>query len=160
MGAGRFARGLPRSAGHRAGVENVRTVVEASVEAGVRHLTLYAFSTENWNRPAEEVRGPSRPDRPLPRARAEYSGPKRCAPAPPGQSGRPGAGHPPARRAGHATHADNTRLHLNMAFNYGGRAEIVRAARRLVRSNLTPDQVTEAQWQPVWTLPVSLISTW
>jgi undecaprenyl diphosphate synthase len=54
-GNGRWAlsRGLPRLAGHRAGTENLRRVIEACVEFGVKYLTLYAFSTENWGRPIE-----------------------------------------------------------------------------------------------------------
>ena len=58
-GNGRWARqrGLPRLAGHRAGVENIRRVLRGSVEFGVKMLTIYAFSTENWKRPAEEVEG-------------------------------------------------------------------------------------------------------
>lgn len=56
-GNGRWAerRGLPRSAGHRVGVDRIRDIIEACVEYGVKYLTLYAFSTENWNRPAAEV---------------------------------------------------------------------------------------------------------
>src|SRR3970040_1619384 len=58
-GNGRLAvsRGLPRLAGHRAGTENLRRVIEACVEFGVKYLTIYAFSTENWGRPLEEVQG-------------------------------------------------------------------------------------------------------
>jgi len=58
-GNGRWARarGLPRLAGHRAGVDNLRQVLEACVEFGIQYLTIYAFSTENWNRPVDEVRG-------------------------------------------------------------------------------------------------------
>src|SRR5579875_3550883 len=58
-GNGRWAqaRGLPRLAGHRAGTENTRRIIEACVEFGVPMLTLYAFSTENWYRPREEVDG-------------------------------------------------------------------------------------------------------
>ncbi|HQJ52603.1 MAG TPA: polyprenyl diphosphate synthase, partial [Anaerolineae bacterium] len=58
-GNGRWAkeRGLPRLAGHRAGTEAIRRVMEACVEFGVKVLTLYAFSTENWSRPADEVGG-------------------------------------------------------------------------------------------------------
>src|SRR5574342_1178750 len=58
-GNGRWAiaRGLPRLAGHRAGVENLRRIIRASVEFGVKYLTIYAFSTENWGRPPEEVHG-------------------------------------------------------------------------------------------------------
>lgn len=58
-GNGRWAlsRGLPRLAGHRAGTENLRRVIEACIEFGIEYLTIYAFSTENWGRPLEEVRG-------------------------------------------------------------------------------------------------------
>jgi undecaprenyl diphosphate synthase len=58
-GNGRWAisRGLPRMAGHRAGTENLRRVIEASIEFKIQYLTLYAFSTENWGRPQEEVSG-------------------------------------------------------------------------------------------------------
>src|SRR5215218_4386919 len=58
-GNGRWAhqRGLPRLAGHRAGTENIRRIVTECVEQQVRYLTLYAFSTENWNRPVYEVTG-------------------------------------------------------------------------------------------------------
>ena len=56
-GNGRWARarGLPRNAGHRQGSENVRTIVRAACRLGIRYLTLYAFSCENWNRPKDEV---------------------------------------------------------------------------------------------------------
>src|SRR5512133_1799131 len=58
-GNGRWAkaRGLPRLAGHKAGTENLRRVIRACVEFGVKYLTLYAFSTENWGRPQDEVQG-------------------------------------------------------------------------------------------------------
>ena len=58
-GNGRWAaaRGLPRLEGHRAGTENLRQIIRASVELGVKYLTLYAFSTENWGRPKDEVHG-------------------------------------------------------------------------------------------------------
>lgn len=58
-GNGRWAlsRGLPRLAGHKAGTENLRRIIRASVEFGVKYLTIYAFSTENWGRPSEEVQG-------------------------------------------------------------------------------------------------------
>ena len=58
-GNGRWAikRGLPRLAGHKAGTDNLRRIIEASVEFGVKYLTIYAFSTENWGRPSEEVEG-------------------------------------------------------------------------------------------------------
>ena len=56
-GNGRWAnaKGLPRLAGHRAGIENLRSVITAGIKFGVKYLTFYAFSTENWNRPQDEV---------------------------------------------------------------------------------------------------------
>ena len=58
-GNGRWAseRGLPRLAGHKAGTDNIKRIIEAAVEYDVKMLTLYAFSTENWRRPEDEVRG-------------------------------------------------------------------------------------------------------
>ena len=58
-GNGRWAkaRGLPRVAGHRAGTENLRTIIRASAKLGIEYLTLYAFSTENWSRPRSEITG-------------------------------------------------------------------------------------------------------
>ena len=58
-GNGRWAlsRRLPRLAGHKAGTENLRRVIRATAEFGIKYLTIYAFSTENWGRPAEEVKG-------------------------------------------------------------------------------------------------------
>ena len=56
-GNGRWAeqRGLPRLAGHRAGTENLRKIIEECVDLNIKHLTIYAFSTENWQRPPDEV---------------------------------------------------------------------------------------------------------
>ena len=58
-GNGRWAisRGLPRVAGHKAGTENLRRVIRSTAEFGIKYLTIYAFSTENWGRPPEEVQG-------------------------------------------------------------------------------------------------------
>ena len=58
-GNGRWAleKGLPRLSGHRAGTENLREVIEACAEFGIKYLTIYAFSTENWKRPKEEIQG-------------------------------------------------------------------------------------------------------
>ena len=144
-GNGRWAkqRGLPRQAGHKAGTENLRRVIEACVEFGIRTLTIYAFSTENWRRPAEEVSGlmmifEEVIDREL------------------GELNRNGVqlrhigkleGLKPAfadkvRQAVKLT-SGNNRLVLNVAFNYGGRAEIVEAVRAIVAKGAPPEAVTE-----------------
>jgi undecaprenyl diphosphate synthase len=145
-GNGRWAkqRGLPRLAGHRAGTENIRNIVEACVEQGVEYLTLYAFSTENWSRPDNEVQG-------LLRILAEVI--ERETP----ELDRNGAqlrhigtmdGVPQdladAINGAVAFTAHNSRLILNVAFNYGGRAEIVDAVRRIVREGIPPEAIDEA----------------
>ncbi len=145
-GNGRWARqrGLPRLAGHRAGTEALRRLIEACVEFGVPRLTIYAFSTENWKRPAHEVRGLmflleeviERQLSELDRngVRLRHIGWLENVPH-----------H--LRRAiqrAVARTETNTRLELNVAFNYGGRQEIVRAVRRIVEDGIPPDEIDEA----------------
>ena len=143
-GNGRWAkaRGLPRLAGHRAGTENIRNIVHACVEQEVGYLTLYAFSTENWSRPDNEVQG-------LLRIMAEVIA--RETP----ELHREGVqirhlggidGIPPelvkAIQDAVALTQANRRLVLSVAFNYGGRAEIVEAVRRIVRAGTPPDAIS------------------
>jgi len=144
-GNGRWAkqRGLPRLAGHRAGTENIRRIVEASARFGVEYLTLYAFSTENWRRPRREVRGLiqilaeviDRETEELHRSgvRLRHLGSL--------EGIAPELQHK-IRRSLELT-KDNTRLNLSIAFNYGGRAEIVEAVRRLVAEGVPPHQINE-----------------
>jgi undecaprenyl diphosphate synthase len=143
-GNGRWAlsRGLPRLAGHRAGTENLRRVIEACVEFGVRYLTLYAFSTENWGRPMEEVRGLMRIledviDRELEELHKQGT---RLL-----HIGRLDRLKPSLRQkvldAIEYT-KDNDRLILCVAFNYGGRDEIVCAIQHMIEDGVTPDQVS------------------
>jgi undecaprenyl diphosphate synthase len=145
-GNGRWAaqRHLPRVEGHRAGIESVREVVEGSARLGIKVLTLYAFSVENWKRPVSEVstlmtllkrylrlelqtllrhdirfRVIGRPEELAPDVRAELAdAEERTAPS--------------------------TGMQFNIALNYGGRAEIVAAIRRIVRAGVEPDQIDEA----------------
>jgi undecaprenyl diphosphate synthase len=147
-GNGRWARrrGLPRLAGHRAGTENIRRIVEACVEEGVEILTLYAFSTENWSRPAEEVQGLlsllgeviERETENLHRNGVQVRHIGRLA-------GLPEELQHKILQAVERTR-DNRRLILNVAFNYGGRAEIVDAARRLMAAGVPPEEVTEERF--------------
>ena len=145
-GNGRWAqsRGLPRLAGHRAGTENIRRIIESCVEHGVRVLTLYAFSTENWRRPVAEVRG-------LLRLLGEVIGRETEQLRRNGVQVR----HIGAiealpdhlqRRIRYAVESTshNERLILNVAFNYGGRAEILQAVRRMLVDQVEPDQVNDA----------------
>ncbi len=145
-GNGRWAkkRGLPRVAGHQAGTENLRRVIEACVEFGVRTLTIYAFSTENWRRPAEEVNGLMNifedvVDRELPHlhkngVQLQHIG---------SLEGLKPAFIEKVRAAIEKT-KNNNRLILNVAFNYGGRAEIVEAVRNIVAKGIPPETITEA----------------
>jgi undecaprenyl diphosphate synthase len=144
-GNGRWARarGLPRMMGHRAGTENLRRIIRASVELGIKILTIYAFSTENWARPKEEVQGLLRLlENVIENELAELN-----------QEGvqirhigRKDELSPRLRKkleqAIEKTKT-NDRLILCIAWNYGGRDEIVHAMKRLIDSGVTSDQVTE-----------------
>lgn len=144
-GNGRWAesRGLPRFEGHKAGTENLRQIIKTSVEFGVKHLTIYAFSTENWGRPKDEVNGlmtilETVIDRELNELNAE--GVKIC------HIGRLEA--MPKRVRSKVEHAvqlteKNNRLILNVAWNYGGRDEIVHAIQEIVKAGTPAEQVTE-----------------
>ena len=144
-GNGRWARnhGLSRIEGHRAGTENVRQVTETLAEHGVKHLTLFAFSTENWNRSSSEVRG-------LFRVLAEAidsetqslheKGAKLC------HLGRldrlPKRLQDKVREAIKLTDK-NTRITLNIAFDYGGRDDIISAVSRIVQEGISPPAIDE-----------------
>ena len=144
-GNGRWAaaRGLPRLEGHRAGTENLRQIIRASVELGVKYLTLYAFSTENWGRPKDEVHGllgilETVIDRELNELKKE--GVRIC------HVGRLDAMPKKVRekvlKSLELTH-DNDRLILNIAWNYGGRDEIVYAIQQIIKAGLAAEEVTE-----------------
>jgi undecaprenyl diphosphate synthase len=144
-GNGRWAkgRGLPRVAGHRAGTENLRRVISACVEFGVKYLTLYAFSTENWSRPRDEVEGlmlilEEVIDKEL--EELDQEGVQ-------------------LRHLGHLEHLNrslqekvlnaveitkkNNRLVLCLAFNYGGRDEIICAIRQIIEDKIPANKMTE-----------------
>jgi len=149
-GNGRWAqaRGLPRTAGHQAGVRSIRSIVKACGELGVCSLTLYAFSTENWARPQAEVNFLMRLLQDY--ARREASELRRNGVRLNVIGQREGLS--PALldtldRAVRETR-DGERLILNLAINYGGRAEIVDATRSLVcavrRGEVDPERIDEA----------------
>lgn len=144
-GNGRWAkaRGLPRLAGHRAGVENLRRILRACVEFGIRYLTIYAFSTENWRRPIEEVRGLMNIleeviDRELEELNENGVQLRHL--------GRLEGLSPELQekvlRAIEYTR-DNDRLILNIAWNYGGRDEIVHAIREMIADGISAGEVSE-----------------
>ncbi|MFZ5878751.1 MAG: isoprenyl transferase [Chloroflexota bacterium] len=144
-GNGRWAisRGLPRLAGHKAGTENLRRVIRATVEFGIQYLTIYAFSTENWGRPAEEVQGlmgilQDVIDRELNElhqegvqlrhiGRLERLDPKVQA---------------KVTKAIELT-KNNNKLILNIAWNYGGRDEIVCAIQKIIKDGIAPEDVSD-----------------
>src|SRR4051794_33289143 len=144
-GNGRWARrrGLPVAAGHRAGTKALRRTVEAAIDLGVHDLTVYAFSTENWSRPTDEVEALMEifadtierelPDLAEQGVRVRFIGRRDRA--------------PDALRARMEAMEDrtelNTRLNLWIAFDYGGRAELVEAARRLVESGVDAQEIDE-----------------
>ncbi len=144
-GNGRWAqrRSLPVAAGHRAGARTVRRIVEAAIDVGIQHLSVFAFSTENWSRPQDEVDAlmeifAETIERELPDltgqgVRVRFIGRRDRAP------------EELQRRmaAMEDRTALNTRINLWVAFDYGGRAELVQAARRLVESGVEPEEIDE-----------------
>ena len=144
-GNGRWAkrRGLPRQAGHRAGVENLRRVIDACVEFGVKILTIYAFSTENWGRPESEVRGLMRIfRRVLDQELNDLHEQGVCLHHLGDLGGIDPSLQKKVLRALELT-KNNSRLILNVAFNYGGRAEILHAVRQMLADDLSPEELTE-----------------
>ena len=150
-GNGRWAtrRGLPRAAGHGEGVKSLRSVVRAAGELGVQFLTIYAFSSENWQRPPHEVSTlmallERSIERELPEL-MERNVRFRAIGRPDGVPPRVAAG---IRRLTETT-AGNTGLTLLMAFNYGGRDEMVDAVRALARQvqsgTLRPEDIDEVR---------------
>jgi undecaprenyl diphosphate synthase len=145
-GNGRWAqrRGLPRTEGHAAGEEALFDTVEGALDLGIKWLTVYAFSTENWARPVDEVRflmnfnevilTRHRDDLNGKGVRILFSGRRDW--------------RVPRRLLRHIEESEalttrNRRMTLNFAFNYGGRAEIVDAVRQLVAEGVSPKKVDE-----------------
>jgi len=144
-GNGRWAkrRRLPTAAGHRAGARAVRRIVEAAIDVGIQDLAVFAFSTENWSRPQDEVDALMEifgetierelPDLASQGVRVRFIGRRDRAPS-----------ELQARMAAMEDRTGlNTRLNLWVAFDYGGRAELVEAARRLVESGVEPREIDE-----------------
>ena len=144
-GNGRWAetRGLPVAEGHRAGTRALRRTVEACIDLGVESLTVYAFSTENWTRPTDEVSAlmgifeetieRELPDLAAQGVKVRFIGRRDRAPV--------------ALQARMVAMEDETegndRIDLWVAFDYGGRAELVDAARRLIEAGTPPEDVDE-----------------
>jgi undecaprenyl diphosphate synthase len=145
-GNGRWARsrGLPRMAGHRAGVDNLRRIIEAAVEYGIKYLTIYAFSTENWKRPPAEVKGLiniledviDRELKSLNENGVQLRHIGRLEQLKPELQDK-------VKQAIKMTEK-NDRLILNVAWNYGGRDEIVCAIKEMISEGIQPEEITES----------------
>jgi undecaprenyl diphosphate synthase len=144
-GNGRWAkrRGLPTAAGHRAGARTVRVVVEAAIDVGIQDISVFAFSTENWSRPQDEVDALMEifaetierelPDLAEQGVRVRFIGRRDRAPE-----------ELRGRMEAMETRTElNTRINLWVAFDYGGRAELVEATRRIVESGVEADEIDE-----------------
>ncbi len=145
-GNGRWAqaRHRPRVFGHQAGVKTVRRIVEDAADMGIKHLTLYSFSTENWTRPKAEIAA-------LFQLLKKYvaddletlnSNNVRVRIIGSRDGLRPDLLEVVNRVE--ETTRNNTEFHLNIAFNYGGRDEILRATKALLRSGVAAEDITEA----------------
>ena len=144
-GNGRWAaaRGLPVAEGHREGARALRRTVEAAIDLGIESLAVYAFSTENWARPPDEVESilelmDETIDRELPDlakqgVRTRFFGRRDRVPAELREK--------MARLEGETAHPD--RLQLWIAFDYGGRAELVEATRMILQEGVRPQDVSE-----------------
>ena len=148
-GNGRWAeqRGLLRLDGHRAGVKNIRPIIKFLHSNGIKYATLYAFSTENWSRPEDEVNGIfhileeiiAEESRELHKngVRLRHIG---------SLEGLSNKLRESIKNALELT-ADNTGMTLGVALNYGGRAEIIDAVRRIISNGIRPDELDEKRFR-------------
>jgi undecaprenyl diphosphate synthase len=144
-GNGRWAqrRHLPRLVGHRHGTNNIHPIVEACEDLGIGVLTLYAFSTENWGRPEDEVSGLMKIFLEIHRRETQALHRKGVLVRHVGSLDGVSASLQAAIRDAEELTRNNRGLVLNFAFNYGGRAEIVHAVRALMAEGMRPEDVTE-----------------
>lgn len=147
-GNGRWAleKGLPRLSGHRAGTENLREVIEACAEFGIQYLTIYAFSTENWKRPKEEIQGLMRIfktmlDRELQNLHENGVQLRHL-----GRLDQIDKELQEKVREAIELTKDNKTLILNVAFNYGGRDEILQAVKNIIAAGHSVDDIDDEQF--------------
>ena len=144
-GNGRWAENkrLPRLAGHRAGTENIRSIIEESAKLGIQHLTLFAFSTENWRRPSSEVEGIMDILKNVINSETfslHQQGVKILH-----IGSLQGLSQELKKSISYATELtrNNKALCLNIAFNYGGRAEILEATKKMLTDNISVQDLDE-----------------
>lgn len=148
-GNGRWAKskGMPRTYGHTTGAKNVEKIAEAAGNMGIRYLTLYAFSTENWNRPPEEVKALMNLLDSYLKNCIQTAKKNNMAVRVLGDISRLDERMQEKIRKLEESSADYDGLHLQIAINYGSRDEIVRAIRKLGRDveagKIAPDQISE-----------------
>ena len=145
-GNGRWARNqhVPRLAGHKKGADSVEEIVDTAIYYGIPYITLFAFSTENWNRPREEIEGifkllEENLDNGIrialeKKIKIHHLG---------SRDGLPGHIQEKIRKAIDLTN-DNSNLNLGLAFNYGSRNELVKAVQHIVKSGINADNIDEA----------------
>jgi len=144
-GNGRWAKakGLSRLMGHREGYRALRGILLACGELGIRYLTVYAFSTENWKRPQEEVDGLMKLIERAARDELAVMHRNNIRVNASGRLHELPMGLQEALRDGIETTKDNTGITFTLAVNYGGRAEVVDAVKQLVAQGIKPEEVTE-----------------
>jgi undecaprenyl diphosphate synthase len=150
-GNGRWAkgRGLPRLAGHHAGTENLHKIVRAAAEHDIKVLTLWAFSTENWSRPQEEVSGLMKILEEVIEKEIDELASNGVQLRHIGRLDRLPPYLQEGIQAAIERTAKNERIILNIALDYGGRAEIVDAVKALMRAGVSPDDVNEQLIEPL-----------
>ena len=144
-GNGRWAtqRGLPRLAGHKVGIEQIQRVLQYLADNHVTFVTLYAFSTENWNRPLTEVRGILNLMEEALVKQTPQLHKKNVKVIHLGKVDRLEESMKVALQNAQDLTKFNTGITLNVAFDYGGRDEILEAVRSLIRAQIQPDQIDE-----------------
>jgi undecaprenyl diphosphate synthase len=147
-GNGRWAaqRHLPRVEGHRAGIESVREVVETSARLGIRVLTLYAFSVENWKRPASEVNMLMTLLKRYLRLELDAINRSNIRFSVIGRTDELSSDVLEELNAGQEATAPNYGMRFNIALNYSGRAEIVDATRRAIEAGVRPMDLDERKF--------------
>ncbi|MCH7586430.1 MAG: isoprenyl transferase [Chloroflexi bacterium] len=144
-GNGRWARerNLPRLAGHRQGVKNLRRVLEACGEFGIKYLTIFAFSTENWERPKDEVRGLINILEGVIDTELDVMNERGVQLRHLGRLDGLSEGLQAKVRKAVELTKNNNRLHLSIAWNYGGRDEIVQAVEKIAAAGFDAEAITE-----------------
>jgi undecaprenyl diphosphate synthase len=144
-GNGRWAenKNLPRLAGHKAGTKNIRSIIEESTKLGIKHLTLFAFSTENWRRPSSEVEGIMDILKDVINSETPILHQKDVKILHIGSLEK--LSNELKQSILYATDLtrNNKSLSLNIAFNYGGRAEIIEAVKKIFIDNISIQDLNE-----------------